>query len=206
MSPTRPNASPVTNTRNRITPSPKARLTSGAGLTLPASNILSEEKNMELSKMEAMLEDNGSRPDQLIEVLQDMQAQFQYLPKDGLSIVAERLGVPPIEVFRVANFYKAFSLTPRGRHLLTICMGTACHVRGASRLLDTVAGQLNVSPGETTADRAFTLERVNCLGCCAIGPVAMLDDVYHDHMTPGKLHKLINAVLSRDKERMKDHA
>jgi NADH:ubiquinone oxidoreductase subunit E len=131
---------------------------------------------MELSKLEAMLGDKESRPDQLIEVLQDMQAQFHYLPKDGLRIVAERLGVPPIEVFRVAKFYKAFSLTPRGRHLLTICMGTACHVRGA--------------------------ERVNCLGCCAIGPVAMLDDVYHDHMTPGKLRKLITAVYKQDKEEL----
>lgn len=156
---------------------------------------------MELSKLNAMLEDKESRPDQLIEVLQDMQAQFHYLPEDELRIVAERLGVPPIEVFRVANFYKAFSLTPRGRHLLTICMGTACHVRGAPRLLDTVAGQLNVSPGETTADRAFTLERVNCLGCCAIGPVAVLDDVYHDHITPGKLRKLITSVCKRDKEK-----
>jgi NADH-quinone oxidoreductase subunit E len=206
MSSTRPNASPAANTRNRITSSPKTRLASGGGLTLPTSNIVSEEKNTELSKLEAILEDKESRSDQLIEVLQDMQTQFHYLPEDELRIVAERLGVPQIEVFRVAKFYNAFSLTPHGRHRLTICMGTACHVRGAPMLLDTAAGQLNVSPGETTADRAFTLERVNCLGCCAIGPVAVLDDVYHDHMTPGKLHKLINTVRSRDKERMKDHA
>ena len=109
--------------------------------------------------------------------------------------------MPPIEVFRVAHFYKAFTLVPRGRHLLTVCMGTACHVRGALRLLDTVEGQLNVSPGETTADRAFTLERVNCLGCCAIGPVVVLDDVYHDHMTPGKLRKLVTAAYKQDKEK-----
>ena len=186
MSSPRPNASPAANTRN--------------GLTLPASNIVSEEKNTQLSKLEAILEDKESRSDQLIEVLQDMQTQFHYLPEYELRIVAERLGVPQIEVFRVAKFYKAFSLTPRGRHLLTICMGTACHVRGAPRLLDTAAGQLNLSPGETTADRAFTLERVNCLGCCAIGPVAVLDDVYHDHMTPGKLRKLITAVYKQDGE------
>ncbi|NIS71918.1 MAG: NAD(P)H-dependent oxidoreductase subunit E, partial [Proteobacteria bacterium] len=128
--------------------------------------------------------------------------QFHYLPEDELRIVAERLGVPQIEVFRVAKFYKAFSLTPRGRHLLTICMGTACHVRGAPRLLDTATGQLNVSPGETSADRGFTLERVNCLGCCALGPVAVLDGVYRDHITPGTLHKLINAVRKRDKKGM----
>jgi NADH-quinone oxidoreductase subunit E len=161
---------------------------------------------MELFKLNAILEGKESRPDQLIEVLQDMQAQFHYLPEGGLRIVSERLGVPPIEVFRVANFYKAFSLIPRGGHLLTVCLGTACHVRGAPRLLDIVEGQLNVSPGGTTADRAFTLERVNCLGCCAIGPVAVLDGTYHDHMTPGKLRKLINATRARDKRRTKDDA
>jgi len=156
---------------------------------------------MELSKLEAMLEGRESQPGQLIEVLQDMQATFHYLPEEGLRTVAERLSVPPIEVFRVANFYKAFTLVPRGRHLLTVCMGTACHVRGALRLLDTVEGQLNVSPGETTADRAFTLERVNCLGCCAIGPVVVLDGIYHDHMTPGKLRKLVTAAYKQDKEK-----
>jgi NADH-quinone oxidoreductase subunit E len=135
-----------------------------------------------------------------------MQAQFHYLPEDALRIVAERLGIPLIQVFQVATFYKAFSLIPRGRHLLTICMGTACHVRGASRLLDTVVGQLNVSPGETTADRTFTLERVNCLGCCALGPVAVLDGVYHDHITPGKLRKLITAVYKQDKKELHDDA
>lgn len=156
---------------------------------------------MELSKLDAMLEGREARHDQLIEVLQDMQAQFHYLPEDGLRIVAERLGVLPIEVFRVASFYKAFSLTPRGRHLLTVCTGTACHVRGAPRLLDTVGGQLNISPGETTADGAFTLERVNCLGCCALGPVIVLDGLYHDHMTSGKLRKLITAVRKQDEEK-----
>ena len=161
---------------------------------------------MELSKLDAILEGRQSRRDQLIEVLQDMQTQFQYLPEDGLRIVAEKLGIPLIQVFQVATFYKAFSLTPRGRHLLTICMGTACHVRGAPRLLDTVAGQLNISPGETTSDRAFTLERVNCLGCCALGPVVVLDGVYRDHITPGKLRKLIAAVYKQDKKELRDNA
>ena len=152
---------------------------------------------MDLSKLDAMLEKREARPDQLIEVLQDMQTEYEYLPEEGLCIVSERLGVAPIEVFRVASFYKAFSLTPRGRHLLTVCMGTACHVRGAPRLLDTLEGELGVSPGETTEDRAFTLERVNCLGCCALGPVVVLDGVYHDHMSPGELRGLIATVRER---------
>ena len=202
MSFTRPNARAATNTRNRVIPSPQqtgCRCEQSARVSTP--NALAKDAYTELSKLDAILEDRQLRPDQLIEVLQDMQTQFQYLPQDGLRIVAERLGIPLIQVFQVATFYKAFSLTPRGRHLLTVCMGTACHVRGSPRLLDTVAGQLNISPGDTTADRAFTLERVNCLGCCAIGPVAVLDYVYHDHMSPGKLHKLIKAVHRQDSEK-----
>lgn len=157
---------------------------------------------MELSKLEAMLEGRESQPGQLIEVLQDMQATFHYLPEEGLRTVAERLGVPPIEVFRVANFYKAFTLVPRGRHLLTVCMGTACHVRGAPRLLGATRGQLGISPGETTEDGTFTLERVNCLGCCAIGPTVVLDNVYHARMTPDKMRTLIQAVRKQDEEKV----
>ncbi|MFH1086047.1 MAG: NAD(P)H-dependent oxidoreductase subunit E [Chloroflexota bacterium] len=160
---------------------------------------------MDGDELEIVLAGREGRPDQLIELLQDMQRAFGYLPPDGLRIVAERLEVPPIEVFRVASFYKAFSLTPRGRHLLTVCMGTACHVRGAPRLLDTVLGELHVEAGETTADRDFTLERVNCLGCCALGPVVVLDGVYHDHMTPNKLRRLIATTRKQD-EGEREHA
>ena len=157
---------------------------------------------MELARLDAILEGREGRPEQLIEVLHDMQAEYQYLPEEGLRIVSEKLGVPQIEVFRVASFYKAFSLVPRGRHLLTVCMGTACHVRGATRLLDALSGEIDVAPGETTADGAFTLERVNCLGCCALGPVVVLDGTYHDHMTPGKLRKLVAAVREKDQKEM----
>jgi len=157
---------------------------------------------MELARLDAILEGREGRPEQLIEVLHDMQAEYQYLPEEGLRIVSEKLGVAQIEVFRVASFYKAFSLVPRGRHLLTVCMGTACHVRGAPRLLDALSGEIDVSPGETTADGAFTLERVNCLGCCALGPVVVLDGTYHDHMTSGKLRKLVAAVREKDQKEM----
>ena len=123
----------------------------------------------------------------LIEVLQDIQSQCNYLPEDALRAVAERLSVPLIEVFRAANFFKAFTLVPRGRHLITVCQGTACHVRGASRLLDAVSGRLRLSPGETTGDGAFTLEAVNCLGACALGPVIVMDGKCYAHMTPDRL-------------------
>jgi NADH:ubiquinone oxidoreductase subunit E len=153
-----------------------------------------------MKEMEAILEGRDGKSEQLIEVLQDMQAEFNYLPEDGLRLVAERLTVPPIEVFRVASFYKAFSLKPRGRHLMTVCMGTACHVRMAARLIDTIEGELGIAPGGTTDDGAFTLERVNCLGCCALGPVVVLDGVYHDHMNSSKLRRLIAKVQKEDKK------
>ncbi len=152
---------------------------------------------MELSKLDTMLEGRESRPDQLIEVLQDMQAEYEYLPREGLRMVSERLDVPLIEVYRVASFYKAFTLLPHGRHSLTLCLGTACHVRGSQMLLDTVLGHLDILPGQTTKDGAFTLKTVNCLGCCALGPVVVLDDVYHDRMTPRRLRRLIEAARRR---------
>ena len=153
---------------------------------------------MDRTRLQAILAGREGQPDQLIEVLQDMQAQFDYLPEEGLRLVSETLGVAPIEVFRVAHFYRAFSLTPRGRHLLTVCMGTACHVRRAPRLLDVAEGELGICPGETSHDGLFTLERVNCLGCCALGPVVVLDGVYHDHMTSPKLRRLIGTIRKQD--------
>ena len=149
---------------------------------------------MELSKLDAITSERESKPDQLIEVLQDMQAEYGYLPEEALRAVSERLGVRPIEVYRVASFYKAFTLMPHGRHSLTLCTGTACHVRGSEMLLDTVGGLLDILPGQTTKDGAFTLQTVNCLGCCALGPVVVMDDVYHDRMSPRKLRHLITAA------------
>jgi NADH:ubiquinone oxidoreductase subunit E len=163
------------------------------------------QSEAQTEKIEVLLEGRGGKPEQLIEVLQDMQAAFNYLPEGALRRVAERLGVPLIEVYRVASFYKAFSLSPRGRHLLTVCTGTACHVRGAPRLLDAVQGELKIAAGETTPDGAFTLERVNCLGCCALGPVVVLDGVYHDRMSAKKLRNLVGAVQKKDKEAQAAH-
>ena len=161
-------------------------------MAAPSSQV--EDRSMELDALGVILEERAPAPDQLIEVLQDVQEACGYLSEDAIRAVSNRLGVPLIEVYRVASFYSAFSLAPRGEHLITVCMGTACHVRGAPRMLDEVLGQLSVSPGETTADRLFTVECVNCLGACALGPVVVLDGQYHDHMTPGKLRSLIQST------------
>ncbi len=123
-----------------------------------------------------VLERYGYQPASLIAVLQDLQALLHYLPEPVLNAVAERMGVPRTRVYHVATFYKAFSLTPRGKHTVKVCMGTACHVRGAPRILDELIRQLGISAGETTADGEFTLETVNCVGACALGPVVVVDE------------------------------
>ena len=147
-----------------------------------------------------LLEAAEGQPSELIEVLQDIQSQCGYLPEQALREAAEKLDVPLIEVYRVAHFYKSFTLTPRGKHLITVCTGTACHVRGAPWLLDELSSQLKVWPGETTEDGMFTIEAVNCLGACALGPVVVVDGRYYDHMTPAGLRGLIETTRQQDSE------
>ncbi len=150
--------------------------------------------------LQSILEARPREPRFLVEVLQDVQEAEGFISEEAMSAISQRLAVPLIEVYRVANFYKAFSLEPRGKHVITVCMGTACHVRGAIRMLDEVAGQLGVEPGETTEDKLFTVESVNCLGACALGPVVVLDGVYHHHMTPGKLRRLVRKIRKAEQE------
>ena len=155
---------------------------------------------MDMTHLDSVLPSRTGKPESLIEVLQDIQSIYNHLPEEALWKVSETLGVPIIEVFRVANFYKAFTLEPRGKNLITLCMGTACHVRGAPKFLDEIHGQLKISPGETTKDKLFTVETVNCVGACALGPVIIMDGSYSDHMTSLKLRKLITSTKEQDGE------
>jgi len=150
--------------------------------------------------IEAILEGRRSQPHQLIEVLQDVQENYGYISEEAMRAVAQGLGVPLIEVYRVASFYKAFRLKPCGKNVLTMCMGTACHVRGAKLVLDQAVGQLGVEPGERTQDGLFTVERVNCLGACALGPIVTENGSYYHHMTPGKLRRLIESLRRKEKK------
>ena len=136
---------------------------------------------------------------QLIEVLLDLQDKHGFLSEEALNRVSRTLAIPPIEVYRVASFYKVFSLKPRGKHLATVCLGTACHVRGAGLLLEETRSQLGIAAGGTTRDGLFSVERVNCLGACALGPIVVLDGAYHHHATPAKLRKLIRAKSDKKK-------
>lgn len=128
----------------------------------------------------------------LISILLDIQAECNYLPKDALLMVANKLNIPLIQVYSVASFYKVFSLKPRGKHLISACLGTACHVRGARRAVDEIQRKLNIAVGETTADKLFTLETVRCLGCCALGPVVVIDNNYYSHMTSKKVDTILD--------------
>jgi NADH:ubiquinone oxidoreductase subunit E len=152
------------------------------------------------AKIAQILEGRRSQPRQLIEVLQDIQYNYGYIPEKGMREVSIGLGVPLIEVYRVASFYKAFRLKPTGKIILTLCMGTACHVRSSDLLLDFAISQLDVKPGEVTADGLFSIETVNCLGACALGPIVKENEIYHHHMTPAKLRKLIDSIRRRELE------
>jgi NADH:ubiquinone oxidoreductase subunit E len=152
---------------------------------------------MAAQTVERIIEGRKGQPHLVIEVLQDVQASLGYIPENAIVATSKELGVPLIEVFRVANFYKAFSLVPKGRHVVTICMGTACHVRGAKRLADQILAEFAIKPGGTTADGSVTVECVNCLGACALGSVAIVDGAYHHRVTPGKLSKLIRSLKKK---------
>lgn len=155
-----------------------------------------------MSDLKAILKGRQSQPHQLIEVLLDVQERYGYISQDAMNVIAKELGVTLMEVFRVANFYKAFSLTPRGKNLITVCTGTACHVRGANLLIDQIRGQLNIKPGQTTPDGQFTVEAVNCLGACALGPISVQNGEYSHHATPGKVRKWITEAGKSKKEGM----
>ncbi len=120
----------------------------------------------------------------LVDILQDIQAEIGYLPKVALRGTSQGLGVPVSRVYSVATFFKAFSLTPRGRYLINVCQGTACHVRGSNKVLEQIEKELKIKAGETTPDLKFTLETVNCVGACALGPMVMVGEDYHGEMTP----------------------
>lgn len=139
------------------------------------------------SELEALTAKYAGRPRAVIQALQDVQDRFHWLPPEALEHVADALGVPLVQVYGVATFYRSFSLQPRGRHICTVCLGTACHIRGGEAVLEGFERRLGVPAGRTTADGAYTLERVNCLGACALAPLAVVDGRYHPRMTEAKV-------------------
>jgi NADH-quinone oxidoreductase subunit E len=133
----------------------------------------------------------------LVMVLQDVQRAFHYLPRPALERVAERTGVPRSHVYHLASFYRAFSFTPRGEHVCTVCMGTACHVRGALRLVEHLERRAGIRAGRTTPDLLLTLETVNCVGACALGPVVIVDGEYVGAATTAKVDKKLAPIWKK---------
>ncbi len=162
-----------------------------------AHQSLDIEESIEIDGIKKIIDSYGAQQSALISILQDIQDRYQYLPEIALRQVAKSLGIPLCDIYSVATFFRAFSLVPRGKHTCVVCMGTACHVRGAPRILEEVERELKIKPGETTADREFSLESVNCLGCCAIGPVVVIDKDYYGEMTVNKVSKLIRQYKTK---------
>jgi NADH-quinone oxidoreductase subunit E len=162
------------------------------------------ELGMEAATIDGILDQHERDPSSVIAILQDLQEKANYLPEGALRYVADRLDIPAAKVYSLATFYRAFSLKPRGRHLIHVCAGTACHVRGAVRILDALEREIGIRVGETDEQLEFTLETVNCLGACALGPVVVIDGDYSGQVTGAKAARLIRRLRKSDKEQRHD--
>ena len=148
-------------------------------------------ENDDKKKLDGIIKRYQGEEGFLIQLLLDLQNELHWISKEAIKELSLRTGIPVSRIFRVASFYKAISLSPVGRHKVSVCMGTACQVRGAQRLLDATESRLGIKAGQTTKDLNFTLNRVNCLGCCAIGPVMVVDDDYHGRVTSDRVERII---------------
>lgn len=147
---------------------------------------------------ERILRKYGYRNTAIIQVLTDIQGEYNYLPREDLEYVSRQLKVPLSKIFSVATFYAAFSLEPRGEHLITVCEGTACFVRGAPNVLSRIEDRLGIKTGCTTCDNTFTLETVNCLGACALAPIVVVDNDYHGETNVRKIDSILDQYQDED--------
>ena len=145
-----------------------------------------------MKKVEIILKKYDYQKARIIQILNEIQKIYNYLPKDALEYVSRRLRLPMSNIYSIATFYSAFSLKPRGKHLVTVCMGTACHVRGAPAVLNRLEERLKIKTGNTTEDNNFTLKTVNCLGACALAPIVVIDDEYHGQTTVNRIDRLLD--------------
>ncbi len=145
----------------------------------------------QLTRIQPLLEKHRERSSGHVALLQDIQDEYRYLPREALETVAAELEIPLSQLYSMATFYKSFNLEPRGRQEVHVCTGTACHVRGALRILDRISQTLGIGAGETTPDGEYSLETVNCVGACALGPLLTIDGRYYGQLTPTKAEKLM---------------
>jgi len=149
------------------------------------------------AKVEVILNKYCMKKSSLISILLEIQSECNYLPKQALETVADKLNLRLIDVYSVATFYKVFSLKPRGKYILSVCLGTACHVRGGGRIVDEIRKELDIDVGETTEDMQFTLETVRCLGACALGPVMVINGEYYGQLTTKKTNTVLQTYKSQ---------
>lgn len=158
------------------------------------SSVSEASQELDYRELDRIIEEEyQSDKENLIMILQAIQKTYNYLPKFALSYLSVKIGVPLSQIYGVATFYSTFSLEPRGRNIVSICLGTACHVRGGDRIHETLVDQLKVHDGQTTADNRFTLESVRCIGCCSLGPVIKVNEDMHGRLKPDE----IQSILSR---------
>ena len=150
-----------------------------------------------LIDIDEIIERYPGKPEFLIFLLQDIQAAYNYVSREALDLVCDHTGVPLSTAYATATFYKSFRLEPRGEHEVKVCQGTACHLKGSERLIEDLERKLGIKAGETTADLSFTLDTVNCLGCCALSPVVVVDDTYAPQATSRKLDKVLKELSAR---------
>jgi NADH-quinone oxidoreductase subunit E len=153
---------------------------------------VTEAQTIDTGRLTAVLARYPERdPGDLVNILHDLQAEFRYLTEDALRAAAAHLGLSRTQVYGVATFYHGFHTEPRGEHTCTVCMGTACHVRGAPRLLEQLERDTGIGAGGTTADLSLSIDEVGCVGACALGPLVLLDGEYHGHMTPERVSRMV---------------
>lgn len=146
---------------------------------------------MPITEVSKIIEQHTEQPAAAIAILQDFQKELNWLPESALRVAALRLGIPLTQIYGLATFYRSFSLKPRGRHLVQICLGTACHVRGAPRIETVILDDLDVELGEMTEDERFSVEQVRCVGCCGLAPVVVIDENFHGKLEPKDVPKIL---------------
>jgi NADH:ubiquinone oxidoreductase subunit E len=149
----------------------------------------------DLQTLSDIVAEHGAQPSSVLQILLDINQHYHYLPKESLEWVAGQVKLPINQIYSVATFFKVFSLTPRGRTIMHVCTGTACHVKGTPKLLDRVAKEINLKPGQTTEDLSLTLETVNCVGACASAPVVRIGEVTYSEVTPPQIAELLRTVI-----------
>ena len=146
----------------------------------------------DVSQVDEIIENYSKKPASVIAMLQDIQTRFRYVPREAVRRLSEVLLIPEPQIYHIATFYKAFSLVPRGRHEIRVCLGTACHISGGKRIAEGFESTMKIQTGQTTRDGQFTLETVNCVGACGLAPVVMVDEEVHGKMRPSKIAEILD--------------